>query len=81
MWYLEAFTNATDERTEIHLLNDMTVDIAKRILGIDDDHFDLPVAVRSNDVPLDLVREFAQYARTPIKADPDCEYWVSFLAE
>jgi hypothetical protein len=81
MWYLEAFNNATEDRTEIHLLENMTVDIVKKLLGIDDNDFDLPIAVRSNDDPLDLVREFAPYTRTPIKADSDCEYWVSFLAE
>jgi hypothetical protein len=81
MCYLEAFNNATEDRTEIHLLENLTVDIVKKTLGIDDNDFDLPIAVRSNDVPLDLVREFAPYTRTPIKADSDCEYWVSFLAE
>ena len=81
MWYLEAYNKATEYRTEIYLLENMTVDSVKRILGIDDNDFDLPVAVRSNEVPLDLVREFARYTRTPLDADPDCEYWASFLAD
>jgi hypothetical protein len=30
MWYLEAFNNATEDRTEIHLLENLTVDIVKK---------------------------------------------------
>lgn len=81
MWYLEEFDNATELRTEIYLLHDMTVDVVKQVLTVDDEDFDLPVGVRSNNVPLKKVPEFTKYIHTPIEIKNNCEYEVSFLAE
>lgn len=81
MWYLEEFDNATELRTEIYLLHDMTVDIVKEVLNIDDEDFDLPVGVGANNVPLEKVPEFTTYIHTPIAINNNCEYDVSFLAE
>ena len=81
MWYLEAFDNETEFRTEKYPLHDMNVEIVKEILGIDDSDFDLPVWVRQNDVPLDQLLEFAHYIHEPFKIDRNCEYEVADLAE
>ncbi|NMM86388.1 hypothetical protein B2J88_18810 [Rhodococcus sp. SRB_17] len=81
MWYLQAFDNDTELQTEIYLLHDMTAEIVKDILGIDDSDFDLPVGVRQNDVPLEKVPEFAKYIHDPLKIDQNCEYEVSNLAD
>lgn len=81
MWYLQEFDNETELRTEIYLLHDMTADIVKQVLHIDDEDFDLPVGVRQNNVPLEKVPEFAKYIHTPIDVNNNCQYEVGFLAE
>lgn len=81
MWYLQEFDDATELQTEMHLLRDMTVEIVKNTLQIDDSDFDLPVAVGQNDVPAEKVRAFAQYMQVPFEAKEGHLYEVSFLAE
>ncbi|MEH6794638.1 MAG: hypothetical protein V7694_10905 [Rhodococcus sp. (in: high G+C Gram-positive bacteria)] len=81
MWYLQEFDDATELQTEMHLLRDMTVEIVKNTLQIDDSDFDLPVAVGQNDVPAEKVRAFAQYMQVPFEAKEGHSYEVSFLAE
>ncbi|OYD69711.1 DUF7683 domain-containing protein [Rhodococcus sp. OK302] len=58
MWYLQAYDNDTEQLVEDHLLHDMTDEIVKYVLGIDDSDFDLPVVARISDVPLDKVLAF-----------------------
>ncbi|MBY4213260.1 hypothetical protein HQO42_27495 [Rhodococcus fascians] len=81
MWYLEEFDDVTELQTEFHLLQDMTVDIVKSTLQIDDSDFDLPVGVRQNDVPVEKVPAFAKYMKIPFEAKQGHSYEVSFLAE
>ncbi|MBY4128541.1 hypothetical protein HQO83_09080 [Rhodococcus fascians] len=81
MWYLQEFNDATELQTEMHLLRDMTVEIVKNTLQIDDSDFDLPVAVGQNDVPADKVPAFARYMQVPFEAKDGHSYEVSFLAE
>jgi hypothetical protein len=81
MWYLEEFDDDTELQTEFHLLQDMTVDIVKSTLQIDDSDFDLPVGVRQNDVPVEKVPAFAKYMKIPFEAKEGHSYEVSFLAE
>lgn len=81
MWYLQEFDNETELRTEIYLLHDITVDIVKQVLNIDDEDFDLPVGVRQNNVPLEKVPEFAKYIHTPIEVKNNCQYEVGVLAD
>ncbi|KQU58981.1 hypothetical protein ASG84_14820 [Rhodococcus sp. Leaf278] len=68
-------------QTEMHLLRDMTVEIVKNTLQIDDSDFDLPVAVGQNDVPAEKVPAFARYMQRPLDAKDGHSYEVSFLAE
>lgn len=81
MWYLEAFDNDTELLAGEYLLNEMSVEIVKEILEIDDHDFEVPVAVRQNDVPLQKVSEFAKYTNEPFKLDQNCTYEVAFLTE
>ena len=46
MWYLQAYDNDTEFLVEDHLLHDMTVEIVKEILDIEDSDFELPVIAR-----------------------------------
>ncbi|KJF22349.1 hypothetical protein C7T36_20395 [Rhodococcus sp. AD45-ID] len=81
MWYLEAFDNETEFRTEKYLLHDMTAEIVKEILGIDDNNFDLPVVARFSCVQLDKVLKFAKYTHEPIDVIKNCEYFVGLFAD
>ncbi|KJF22351.1 hypothetical protein CJ178_03030 [Rhodococcus sp. ACPA4] len=81
MWYLEAFDNDTELLAGEYLLREMSVEIVKEILDIDDSDFELPVGIRQNDVPLEKVPEFAKYINEPFKIDQNCEYEVAFLTE
>ena len=81
MWQLEAFDNDTELRTAKYLLHDMTVEIVKEILGIDDSDFELPVIAGQSGVPHDKVLEFAKYIHEPIEVDPNCEYEVGLFAD
>ncbi|MDI9918788.1 hypothetical protein [Rhodococcus sp. IEGM 1379] len=81
MWQLEAFDNDTELRIEKYLLHDMTAEIVKDILGIDDNDSDLPVIARQSGVPLDKVLEFAKYIHDPIEIIKNCEYEIGLFAD
>ncbi|OYD69710.1 DUF7683 domain-containing protein [Rhodococcus sp. OK302] len=81
MWYLEAYDNDTELIVEDHLLHDMTVEIVKEILGIDDNDRELPISASKSGVPFDKVLDFEKYIREPIKVIPNCEYEIGFFAD
>jgi hypothetical protein len=81
VWYLEAFDNETEFRTDKYLLHDMTVEIVKEILGIDDNDSDLPAIARQSEVPLNKVLEFAKYIHEPIEIIENCEYEIGLFAD
>ena len=81
MWYLDAFDNDTELLVENYLLHDMTVEIVKEILGIEDSESDLPVIARQSAVPLDKVLEFAKYIQEPIEVLPNCEYEIGLFRD